>query len=144
MNSQVLRSIERLNAEELFSGGGSQSTTPMQDGSDEASLSWELIVVFELPACSLPVMVPIGEDEILIAGGTHGNNDCLMDGFLFHAGERTAMRCFEGDFRFSSESGLCYSTTKDGSSIVAMIEDSNFMLKLVTYKKGDAKLKVVH
>ena len=80
MNGQALRSLERLNCDDVIE---------MDEGA-----AWELIVVFDLPPCSLPLMVPLGPNEILIAGGTQGNNTCLSDGFLFNTEDKRAQKCF--------------------------------------------------
>ena len=78
-----MRSLERINGDDVI------------ERSETAA--WELIVIFALPVCSLPLMVPLGSNEILIAGGTQANNDCLGDGFLFNTEDKRAQKCFEGD-----------------------------------------------
>lgn len=95
-------------------------------------------------------MAPIGETKILILGGYVGGNDgghesgYKSDGYIFDISSKKVSRAFDKQglgFGFRSRSNQ--TATSKPKEVTALVRDSKFQVRMVSYDLEQKKLKTL-
>ena len=91
-------------------------------------------------------MAPIGENQILILGGYVGGYESgyKSDGYIFDIPSKKVRRAFdEQGFGFGFRSRSNQTATGKPEEVTALVRDSKFQVRMVSYDLEQKKLKAL-
>ena len=90
-------------------------------------------------------MAPVGDNEILIAGGYASDHKVLGNGFILDCTRLCSRKVLsdERSFKFDCETNQVARVKAGSNKVTALVKDAHDVLHVVSYTKDEAKMRIM-